>query len=441
MEIILFIGGLCIGGIIAGIFIKKSFALQEQNAQLSVYKGRFEEAQNIANSLKIENQNLKKNLDEKSQQIADSQKQFELLKQEATLLAQDRAEWNKNKEKILLVLSEELIRKNNEEQEKFSKNQEEKIIKINQDLYKNFENVLNKVHSLQDDVAKSNQEISLTKNALLNPSGVGKSAEITLENILKSSGLREKIHASDVGDYMLQSHFIGNDNSAKKPDAIIFLPHNHHVIIDSKSSIYFLELQKAIDLADLSAQKVAKLKLKETMNKHLDDLKKRDYIGAKEFAELQKNNSDQILTNVMFLQTEKMLEIINDIDESFVQKALDQGVWILTPIGLYNLLSQGKSMIRKIKQEENIDALKIEIRKLIEDISRMFAKASELGKATSKAVKSYNEFAATFNQRFLVRVNNFNKMGIESDKKTISQKLEKYSLITDEKIIEGEAEE
>ena len=70
----------------------------------------------------------------------------------------------------------------------------------------------------------------------------------------------------------------------------------------------------------------------------------------------------------------------------------------------------------------------------------MFAKAADIGKATSKAVKSYNDFAATFNQRFLVRVNNLNKLGIESDKKAIGNKLEKYNIVNDENIIDGEAE-
>lgn len=441
MEIILFLIGLSIGGIAAFIFAKKLFVLQEQLAQLFSYKGKFEEGQNIVQDLKNQNQILQKKLDEKSQKLSDFEKQNELLKQAADLLLHEKEEWTKNKEKILLNFSEELIRKNNEEQAKFSKNQEERITKINADLYKNFENVLNKVGSLQDDVVKSNQEITLTKNALLNPSGAGKSAEITLENILKASGLKEKISINNVGDYILQSHFLGSDNSARKPDAIIFLPSNHNVIIDSKSSSHFLDLQKAIDAKDVLQEKVARQKLKETMAKHLEDLKRRDYAKEKEFSEMQKNNHDQIFTNVMFLQTEKMLEIINDIDENFVQKALDSGVWILTPIGLYNLLSQAKLAIRKVKQEENIDALKIEIRKLIENIATMFSKASDIGKSAAKTVKSYNDFAATFNQRFLVRVNNLNKMGIESDKKIISQKLEKYSLITDENIIEGETEE
>ncbi|MFT7099173.1 MAG: DNA anti-recombination protein RmuC [Rickettsiales bacterium] len=202
--------------------------------------------------------------------------------------------------------------------------------------------------------------------------------------------------------------------------------------------MHFLELQKAIESADDELESVIRIKLKETMLKHLDDLKKRNYSGAKEFSEIKKSNHNQIFTTVMFLQTEKMLSIVDEIDKNFTQKALDLGIWVLTPIGLYNLLSQAKLTIGKIKQEENVEELRIEVRKLIESISTMFNKAEDIGKATSKAVKSYNEFAASFNGRFLVRVNNLNKMGIESSKKSIGQKLDKYNIVSDENIIDGE---
>ncbi len=440
MEIILFISGLAIGCAIAIIFAIKTNKLQEQIQELLIYKGRFEQAGITIADLKLQNQNQQKNAELQNQKIIDFEKQNELLKQSQDLLKIEKQEWSINKEKILFQLSEELIRKNNEEQTKFGKNQEEKITKINENLYKNFENVLNKVSSLNDDVQKSSQEINLTKNALLNPSGVGRTAEITLENILKSSGLKEKSDLNDVGDYILQSHFLAGDNSARKPDAIVFLPNDHTVIIDSKSSIFFLELQKAKDANDTESETLWRVKLKETMRKHLEDLKKRDYAAAKEFADLKQNNHNQIFTTVMFLQTEKMLEIIDEIDENFTQKALDFGIWVLTPIGLYNLLSQAKLTIGKIKRQENVEELRIEIRKLIEAIATMFNKAGDIGKATSKAVKSYNEFAATFNQRFLVRVNNLNKMGIESDKKIVGNKLEKYNIVSDENIIDGETE-
>jgi len=440
MEIILFIGGLLIGGVASVFTFGKISKLQNQIQELLIYKGRFEQAEITIGDLKLQNHTQKKEQELQNQKITNFEKQNELLTQSQYLLNQEKQEWAINKEKILYQLSEELIRKNNEEQTKFGKHNQESIDKITQNLYKNFEGVLNKVSSLDDDVKKSSKDIDLTKNALLNPSGAGKTAEITLENILKASGLKEKASIKDSGDYILQSHFFSSENIAKKPDALVFLPGNQIVIIDSKSSSFFLDLQQAKEDKNLDLQDLAQAKLKETMRKHLEDLKKRDYAKAKEFDDLKQNNQSNIFTTIMFLQTEKMLEIVNEIDPNFMQKALDLGIWVLTPIGVYNLLTQGKFTINRIKQQENIEELRVEVKKLIEAIATMYGKAADIGKATSKAVKSYNEFASSFNQRFLVRVNNLNKLGIESDKKTIGNKLEKYTIVNDENIIDVEAE-
>jgi DNA recombination protein RmuC len=440
MEIILFIIGFLIGGTISFFSFSKISKLQNQIQELLIYKGRFAQAQITIDDLKLQNQNQKQQQELQNQRINNFETQNQLLKQSQNLLEQEKQQWKIEKEQILYQLGEKLIKKNNEEQAKFGKNQEENIEKITQNLYKNFETVLNKVSSLDDDVKKSNQDISLTKNALLNPSGAGRTAEITLENILKSSGLKEKSHIEDKGDYILQSHFFSSENIAKKPDALVFLPNNQIVIIDSKSSSFFLDLQHAKENNNLDLQEATQAKLKETMRKHLEDLKKRDYAKAKEFDDLKQTHQNNIFTTVMFLQTEKMLEIINEIDSNFIQKALDSGIWVLTPIGIHNLLAQGKLTINRIKQQENIEELRVEVKKLIESVSTMFNKASDIGKATSKAVKSYNEFASSFNQRFLVRVSNLNKLGIESDKKIIGNKLEKYNIVNDENIIDGEVE-
>ena len=440
MEIILFISGLIIGGIGILFSVAKISKLEKQNQDLLIYKGRFSQAEITINDLKLQNQKQNNNLEIQHQKVINFEKQNELLKQSQNLLNQEKQEWTKDKEKILFQLSEELVRKNNEEHKKFGKNQEENIHKITQNLYKSFENVLNKVSSLDDDVKKSNQDINLTKNALLNPSGAGRAAEITLKNILKSSGLKEKTNIDDYGDYILQSHFFSANNIGKKPDALVFLPGDHIVIIDSKSSIFFLELQKAKEDKNQNLQEVSETKLKEAMYKHLEDLKKREYAEAKEFDSLKKNSKSNIFTTIMFLQTEEMLKTVQQIDKNFEQKALKYGIWVLTPIGVYNLLAQGKLTINRIKQQENIEDLRIELKKLIETISIMFNKANNIGKATSRAVKSYNEFASTFNHRFLVRINNLNKMGIESDKQITNNKLEKYHISNDENIIEGEVD-
>ncbi len=120
-----------------------------------------------------------------------------------------------------------------------AKNKKEVIEQTIADLNEKFSNILNKVSSLDDDVKKTCGDVNFTKNALLNPGGAGQISEITLENILKSSGLRQKKDINDAGDYIMQSHFSDSQNIGKRPDAIVFMPGDNMLIIDSKSSSHF----------------------------------------------------------------------------------------------------------------------------------------------------------------------------------------------------------
>ncbi|MDA7705638.1 DNA recombination protein RmuC, partial [Rickettsiales bacterium] len=407
---------------------------------LSNYAGRFEQSEIIIKELKEENKNLLTQIDNLKNNLANLDTQKQLLLQKSDNLEEEKANWHQEKEKLLFQLSEELIRKNKEDQEKFSQNQKEEIKKVTENLFQNFENITNKVSSLGDDVQKSMSDINLTKNALLNPGGAGLTSEITLENILKSSGLQEKKSDKLSGDYILQSHFLDSNNNSKRPDAVIFLPDNHILIIDSKSSSHFLELQKAKDENNQSEIKDIRIKLKDRMNQHLSDLKKRSYAKSK-LDDLDLNNMFEdgikpIISTAMFLQSEKMLDIIRDISPNFEQKALDEKIWIIGPIGLINLLNQSKFIINHKKQEKNIDNLRVEVKKMIESVGIILTKSQDVGKNLYRSMKSFNEFATSFNGNFLKKISNMNELGIEFDKKHFTKLIEKYDITQNQNIIE-----
>ena len=60
--------------------------------------------------------------------------------------------------------------------------------------------------------------------------------ETVLENTLKSFGLTAGI------DFVLQQTFGSEDGSRLRPDAIVFLPADSVLVIDSKASKFLLEL-------------------------------------------------------------------------------------------------------------------------------------------------------------------------------------------------------
>lgn len=415
-------------------------SLEKQNNDLLIFKGRFSECESLVKDLRLQIIKLQQELSDSKQKNANFLKDNSLLEQERENLYKEKEEWSSKKQAILFQLSEELINKNNMQQNDFGKKQKEVIEKTVANLNEKFSNILNKVSSLDDDVKKTFEDVNLTKNALLNPGGAGKISEITLENILKASGLAEKKSVKDVGDFIIQSHFFDYEKSGKRPDAMVFLPKNHILIIDSKSSSHFLSLQRALEEEDVENRKEIESKLKESMRRHLEDLKKRDYSKAKMEDFDLKNFSDSKsapnITTIMFIQTEKMLEIIRNVDPNFERRALDSRIQILSPVGLINLLYQVKFLINNVNQEKNIEKLKIEIRKLMDSVGMMIKRSSQMGESINRSVKVYNEFVGTFNSRFLPRINNMNKLGIDLDNKNNIEKLKKIAF--DGALIEAE---
>ncbi len=407
-----------------GIFF---YFLSQEKQKSSRAKGQLERAENEVNFLRLEKEKSEKKSAEKidflQEKLLHFEKQNELLKQAQQQLEQHKQEWNQDKETMLFKLSEELMKKNNEQQNRLSVNQQENIKKITENLFKNFENVTAKLTALDDEVRKSSKEIGQTKAALLSPGGAGRTAEITLENILKSSNLLEKESLTAVGDYVLQSHFgSAAASESKRPDAILFLPSDQIVIIDSKSSPHFFELAES---ANDEERKEILGKIKNTFRKHLEDLKRKDYANFL-FEELRsKNSSDFKILSVMFLQTEQMLEVIKKADKDFEQRAFEAGIIVATPVVLVHLLSNVKFVIDRFKQEKNIEILKVEVRKLLDNLVMIVKESAEMGKSINKALTGYNKLAKNLN-RATVLSKNISELGIEGKRVSEVKLLEEF---------------
>lgn len=286
-----------------------------------------------------------------------------------------------------------------------------------------FERLITMVGALNKDIEQSKGTVDLIKQSLLSPIGAGLLAEITLENILKSSGLRPNL------DFIMQYGLTTTDSGKLRPDALIFLPSGNLMVIDSKASKFLVDEQ------DNSGN------LSKTMNYHLKSLANKDYA---ENILTNLNKKDQNFNNVitlMFLPTEQAVEKVIAADPEFLQKAWSCNIFPVGPAGLMNMLSFAKFQITDHRRSENYKVIIEEVRKLLSSIGTMADYSQKIGNNLHNMVTNYDKFAASFNRNFMSRVKNIHKLGIDSGNKAMPAALERYQIVSSKsEIIEVEAE-
>ncbi|WP_016830921.1 DNA recombination protein RmuC [Rickettsia conorii] len=286
-----------------------------------------------------------------------------------------------------------------------------------------FERLITMVGALNKDIEQSKGTVDLIKQSLLSPIGAGLLAEITLENILKSSGLRPNL------DFIMQYGLTTLDSGKLRPDALIFLPSGNLMVIDSKASKFLVDKQDN------------NMSLNKTMNYHLKSLANKEY-AANILTNL--NKKDQSFNNVMtlmFLPTEQAVEKVIAADPEFLQKAWGCNIFPVGPSGLMNMLSFAKFQITDHRRSENYKVIIEEVRKLLSSIGTMADYSQKIGNNLHNMVTNYDKFAASFNRNFMSRVKNIQKLGIDSGNKAMPATLERYQIVSSKsEIIEVEAE-
>lgn len=374
--------------------------------------------------------------------LYETQKNLELKIQEIQVLELRAKDWEASKNESITQakaaifetaskLTEQLLEQHKTE----TKEAEQRVSETAKALQNQFESIVKNVAVLNNDIKVSKDTVDYIKTALLSPSGAGSLAEITLENILKASGLEPE------RDFFMQYSFsVGNASSERlRPDAVVFLPGNNMLLIDSKASKYFLELFDQTKSEE--ERKVIEEQLKNTMNNHLKNLKNKEY---KEFLlEHFKDRKINHISAVMFLPSETSIEKLSSICKDFMQKAWEKDIFPMGPTGLINALVYAKFQIAAVKQSENQKVILDEVRKLLSSLMVVHEHARKVGTSIHAVCNNFDKFAASFNSNLLPKARNIEKLGVSTQTKTLPGALDRLTVISTEKskLIEAESEE
>ena len=184
----------------------------------------------------------------------------------------------------------------------------------------------------------SNEAQNLTKALKGDNKKQGNWGEVILEKVLERSGLVKD------REYRLQASITGLDGTRLQPDAIIDLPDDKHLVIDSKVSLIAYER-----LVNAETEEERKLYSKghvESIRAHVHNLSSKNYHDL-----YQINSPDFVL---LFVPIESSFSFAVQIDAELFSDAWDKRVVIVSPSTLLATLRTIASIWKQERQNRNV---------------------------------------------------------------------------------------
>lgn len=255
----------------------------------------------------------------------------------------------------------------------------------------------------------------------------GNWSEMQLERILEFSGLQKDIHFIAQGtDLDLRTE----DGTIRRPDYILNLPDNKHVIIDSKASFsyatdYFTETTE-------EGKNIAKNNYLLSLKKHINDLHKKDYSGLYKL----KESPDFV---IMFVPHDSAYLLVMENDRRLVEQAYDKGIVLASPALIMPTLRMIHNIWRSHVIDANVASIALEAGKMLEEFLRFAASLTKIGTKLDEARKSYDESIKRLSQgkgNLVTRAKNIEKLGAKTNKNFSKELTLKNEFMEEEDLLE-----
>lgn len=238
----------------------------------------------------------------------------------------------------------------------------------------------------------------------------GNWGEIILERVLERSGLTKD------QEYFVQQTARNEAGEMLRPDVVIKLPENKHIIVDSKVSLTAYT-QYVSEESDLEREVALKQHLT-SVKKHVKELSSKSYESLADF-----NSPDFVL---MFMPIEPAFALAVQTDPELFNFAWSERVVIVSPTTLLATLRTIASIWKYEKQNQN--ALEIAERggKLYDKFEGFIKDLESIGINIQRAGKSYEDAHKKLTSgsgNILRQVEQLKKMGVPTKKSLPEQYL------------------
>ena len=234
----------------------------------------------------------------------------------------------------------------------------------------------------------------------------GNWGELILENILERSGLRKG------EEYIVQGTDLdlrGEDGQILRPDVIVNLPDDKHLIVDSKMTLLAYEQYSSAETSE-DQERFGKLHI-ESLKKHIDGLSEKKYHSA-----------DKLLSPdfvILFMPLEPAFALAFKLKPDLFQYAWEKNVAIVSPTTLLATLRTVAALWKQDRQEKN--ALEIAKRGglLYEKFAGLLKDLQNLGEKLGAAQKAHEEVIKKVSEgrgNLIDQVEDLKRLGAKTEK-------------------------
>lgn len=248
----------------------------------------------------------------------------------------------------------------------------EKVEKFNISGIENTARLMEQLSLLEKNNKTIEQEAKNLTNALTKNQNIkGAYGEDILDTILQNSGMVEGIHY--IKQYSTISESTKDEEIHKiRPDIIINLPNNRHLIIDSKVTLTsYLEYTK--DSSKLN-------NFKSEVKKRINDLAGKNYINA--------DNTNQPDFILMYMPIDSSVGLIYE-DKDIINLAYKANIIIVGTASLLAAIRLVNQLFAQQKQNENVQ-------QIVSAGTNLYETFSQLCNELINIQKDFNELSAQF---------------------------------------------
>lgn len=198
--------------------------------------------------------------------------------------------------------------------------------------------------------------------------------ELILDRLLESAGLIKG------QDYLAQESLTTGDGRRLRPDVILRLPDQRHLVIDSKVSLVAYE--RAVNAATDPERAAATAEHTRAVRLHVEQLSEKKYEDTGRLV-----TPDYVL---MFVPLEPAFTLALETDTALYEWAFDRRVILCTAPTLLVTLKTVASLWKQDRQTKNVQAIADRGGRLYDKFAGLFADLEEIGKNLARLRESYD---------------------------------------------------